>query len=195
MKHLGVLVEATNKVLGSERVTPEKLQEIFNIGCNTLTMLVGDHEFLDALRMAKAHENLQPEIRDTFDDLKRFQQFLELERRALQEAGISSGVENFLIQQALKIRQQIPNWQTDPEAILMGLKNLRSATCLTASRLNDSNQEREPFGDIKNLAKRVGFGIGGAAVIGINGKRFAVGDLTGLLSIEFGKKLIGKAFD
>src|ERR1041385_1797729 len=142
MQHLDELIVATNQILSSERVTPEKLHEIFIIGCKTLTMLSDDGEFFTDLKLLNADEALRADIQNTFDNVKRFEQFLEMERKAFHEAGISRDAETFLIQQAREVRQQLPNWNMGTEAIeavRIGINKLRNEICNTAGLLKDSS--------------------------------------------------------
>ena len=196
MQHLDQLIHATNQVLSSERVTPEKLQEIFTIGCKTLTMLSDDDEFFADLKLVNANESLRDDIKNTFDNLNRFEQFLEMERKAFHEAGISCDTEKFLTQQAREVRQLLPKWHNDPEAIRIGINKLRNETCNTAGILKDLNPARERFRNIRSLARRIAFGISGATVLGMNAKAtVSMGQVYALASVQFGNKLIGKAFD
>lgn len=195
MRHLDELINATNQILGSERVSPEKLREIFRTGCRTLTMLSDDEEFFADLKLVEADKPLREDIRGTFDNLKRFEQFVEFERKALHEAGIAPEVEKFLIEQAREVRQQLPNWRADPETIRTGINKLRNETCNTAELLKNSRQVEERFASLKSLGRRVGFVLGGSAVLGINAQQFFTGNFYGAASIQVGNKLISKGFD
>jgi hypothetical protein len=193
--HLEILIATTNEIIGLPRPTVSNLWKACTLGCRTLGVLSDDKEFFEQLYAAgNASTALSDEVKKVFEDLARFDDFLRMEERCLTDAGVEPAQVKRLLQEAREVRHVTRNRSMDANAIQVGLNKLRNETCNMAEQLETKGAVDDRHGELREILRKVALGVGGAAVVGVNGIAVGtLGQLYAATSVLLGGKLIEKA--
>jgi hypothetical protein len=197
------VISATNQIhsilLQSYEPDEEALQKVFAIGCHTLEHVTTQMQVLNDLkRMAFTQERYWREYKEICGNVDHFNdEFCQIERRVLIKAGVSSEAVDLLLAQAKALRKIIKDLKINPEVIFGEIEKLRDVTCEIAKSLHYlplDHREKQKF---KNKVKKLGAGIGGIAIVGVNASALALSwGMSGpgtSVSTGFGGGLIGSA--
>lgn len=202
-KYTAYIVKAANRIdsiILEEDDEPDQkdLEKVFRIWCRTLRDVSIHLEVLDDLRrMAITQENYWEEYKQICENVHNFNEFLYRERDALIKAHVRITTRDLLLEQISDLRTIIKDFKIAPETIQASIKELSYVVCDLTNYYRDYSLEREERSQMFNRLKRLGAGIGGIAIIGINAGALAFG--TGLsgpmqaVSTGAGGALIGAA--
>jgi hypothetical protein len=179
-KYTDYVVSATNQIhsILIETYEPDQkdLERVFAIGCHTLQRVSGQLEVLyDLRKMAITQEKYWAEYKEICENVHYFNEhFLHLERDALIKAGVSITARDLLLEHASALRKIIKDFRINPETIHANISELRDATCDIAKDVHNYPLKRKEKNQMIKWLKRLGAGIGGVALIGINASAIAL---------------------
>ncbi|HEV7732966.1 MAG TPA: hypothetical protein VGR62_12420 [Candidatus Binatia bacterium] len=161
---LDTLASTTNDILRLRNPTQADLMRVLTAASSELRMLAEDDEFFSHVQRASVSRETD-EVRRTFDELARFEQFLEQEGPVLVAAGVDPNAAAVLLRQASELRQKARATRLDAQELRAGIRRLsEEAGCVAdeLERAKDRTKQREVAHDTLG---RVFKAIGGATMV------------------------------
>jgi hypothetical protein len=172
---LSSLTAALNELLALRQPAPAELTRACAAAGAELRMLADDGEFFELVAAHAQGEGALPEdVRQVFDDLARFQRFLEIEFRVLVEAGVEKHAAHALLREARSVRASVGAARRDAAEIRVGVSKLRNETCEMAERLHGLASADGRREELQSLLGRAGKVLGGGALLIVNVEALAV---------------------
>jgi hypothetical protein len=184
------IVDATNEMhhILLETIDPSEddFRKIFAIACNTLKRVAAQTEVLEDLtNLAIRQEQFWTEYKEICGSVDHFVYgFCKIERRVLVAAGVKEETAESLIQEAIHLRESIKDLRINPHGVQENLKKLRDEACNIAKHIHNLPMERDEKRKTKKRLKKYFYGIGGTAIVVIDG---------GALALSLGMSFAGTA--
>jgi hypothetical protein len=193
MKLEGLIAAMTDIVKLGKDSSAADLRRACVAGCRELTAMADDDAFLELLGKSSPADVVDPDVRRILTDLASFGAFLGAEVHALVKSGVDRETSEVLLDQVARLRQRIATIRAEPDTLKGGIHELRDEVCELVPLFDDPSSDHDRQRRVKDVLKRVGWGIGGAAIFQINA---ASGWVTGpyaLASMTFGSGLVSYA--
>jgi|SRR5215211_8532764 len=174
------------------------------LGCTTFRRLHDDPQFREyVVRCAKKYSENQEnsEVKERREDSARLKFFMEQETEVLIRAGVRLSIARELTDTVLQMKKQYGSEELkyrSPEEIYSLVAKHRDSSCNTWKELQELRSRKNK----RNAVRRIGLGIGGAAVIagnaavdaGVIGLTFGMVPIPVMssLSLASGGALLGK---
>jgi hypothetical protein len=133
-------------------------------------------EVLEDLRkLAMRQEQFWADYEDICGNVDHFVYgFCMIERKVLVAAGVNEGVAESLIQEAIRLRGSLKDLRINPHQVQESLRKLRDNACDIGKQLHNLPSERDEKRKAKKRLKKLFYGIGGTAIVVIDGGAFAL---------------------
>lgn len=160
--YLGTALDALSRArLMGPDADVETLLSAATMGCQAIGMLQKEPELAERLDTILKEGGDPSKI---IAELDEFTRFLALERNALVNAGLSSGVADALIQTASTFSAANAARFESASDVMSELARVENVVCFAAGRMRDAQNDEENWAYLYQIGK----GVGGAAIIGVN---------------------------
>lgn len=164
------LVESANQIYAlvglHPQPSPDDLFRATHVGCEALQTLRRDQSFFQVAREFRSRRDANiDEFYALTGDLRYFvHNFERIERKVLLAAGLDAELTDHLLDEARVALGSIRSWEGDEQALRWIVERLGEEVCGIRGLLLNGHKRR----NLKRVLRRVAFGTGGAAMIGIN---------------------------
>ena len=189
------LISVVNDLIKLDRPSAGQLGALCVAACHELTMLNGDKQFFDMVQApGPGGAASNPAVKEVFDDLKRFDTFLQHEGRVLLDAGLSWAAVDALLGRSREACEVVMAGPVSVDTIRTGLSGLQTSVCDAAGRLQKRAGQDAVTVEDRRLAERMFWVFGGVLIVFVNGA--ATGWLPGFVegSIGTGVAIAAGAF-
>jgi|GEM_PF-4014723 len=173
------IVDAANRIFSllSQTLEPsqEDLTKVFAIACNTLKQTAAQARVLeDLIKLEVWQEKYQAELKGICEDVDHFTYgFCKIEERLMILSGVSKEAVKSLLDKVKSMRECVTQSTTKAPKVLENITMLRDEVCNIAEQLRQFPIDQQEKREAMNKLRRIAYGIGGIAIIGINVSSFA----------------------
>jgi hypothetical protein len=172
-----------------------KILEASIIGCQTLARLLEDRSFGRTLEQMSAARNAlhgthAEEFHRLIEAEDSFENFLKIEKEVMVKGGLFPDVANSLVQESRHALERVRQGAVPVNEVILATIKLRDEACHISDELYLKEEKGRVWEKWRKRIRRVGQGMAGGALIGLNVVSFPPTGPLALLSTAVGTHII-----